>query len=62
MLSNLRDPLHFLFCTVSGKGEKRSNVLETTMMAIVSNDAEFGYPLKFLTACYRQPDLTLGVF
>ena len=31
-------------------------------MIIGSNDAEFGYPLKFSTIFNRQRDLTLGVF
>ena len=31
-------------------------------MVIGSDDAELGYPLKFLTTFYRQRDLTLEVF
>ena len=31
-------------------------------MFIGSNDADFEYPLKFVTNYYRQRDFTLGVF
>ena len=49
--------LHYL-----EKVEKEAKFLETKMMVIDSNDAEFGYPFKFLTTYYSQLDKTFGVF
>ena len=41
--------------------ENEAKLLETTTPIIISNNAEFGYPLKFVTIYYRKRDLTMEV-
>ena len=49
----------FVFHSTQKKVEIGVNVFQTTTIIIGSNDAEFGYTLKFTTIYYR---LTLSVF